>query len=143
MEVSSSIATQEFSPTNVGELAHRLEGITICVADDDSDILALYGLGLAGAGAHVYAIGSGYQLAELVKIVKPDFLVTDCRMPGAQGWEVIETLMSEGHLPRTFLVTAHATDSNVLRVGELELVTVVKKPFDYEDLVDLMSPKEP
>lgn len=143
MEVPSEIATQEFPPTNIGELAHRLDGIIICVADDDGDIVFSFGWGLSSAGAHVYALERGDQLADLVRIVHPDYLITDCKMPGMQGWQVIEILAKEGILPRTFLVTGHTDDPDVIRVGELDGVTILKKPIDFEELVNLISPQEP
>ena len=70
---------------------------------------------------------NGLEAVAAVRKHKPDLLLLDVEMPGANGFEVLERLRSE-RLPMVVFVTAH--DEYAVRAFEVEAVDYVMKPFD-------------
>lgn len=78
----------------------------------------------------------GHQAVEEVLALRPDVLVLDVRMPGADGLEVVAALREQGSETRVVLLTA-ALDQDQLRraVDELEVGGVVLKEMAPSFLV--------
>ena|SRR5437867_3483178 len=70
---------------------------------------------------------NGLEAVAAVRKHKPDLLLLDVEMPGANGFEVLQRLRSE-RLPMIVFVTAH--DEYAVRAFEVEAVDYVMKPFD-------------
>jgi two-component system LytT family response regulator len=71
------------------------------------------------------------QARELIRAERPDLVLLDVRMPGADGFALVESL----HLtPRPYIifVTAHA--EHALEAFDAEAVDYLLKPFDDERL---------
>src|SRR2546423_14091258 len=69
----------------------------------------------------------GLEAIAAVRRYKPDLLLLDVEMPGANGFEVLQRLRSE-RLPMVVFVTAH--DEYAVQAFEVEAVDYVMKPFD-------------
>lgn len=70
---------------------------------------------------------NGIEAVTAVRRYKPDLLLLDVEMPGANGFEVLQRLRSE-RLPMVVFVTAH--DEYAVQAFEVEAVDYVMKPFD-------------
>jgi two-component system, LytTR family, response regulator len=70
---------------------------------------------------------NGTEAIAAVRKQKPDLLLLDVEMPGANGFEVLQRLHGE-RLPMVVFVTAH--DEYAVRAFEVEAVDYVMKPFD-------------
>ena len=70
---------------------------------------------------------NGIEAVAAVRRYKPDLLLLDVEMPGADGFEVLQRLRSE-RLPMVVFVTAH--DEYAVQAFEVEAVDYVMKPFD-------------
>jgi two-component system, LytTR family, response regulator len=70
---------------------------------------------------------NGLEAITAVRRYKPDLLLLDVEMPGANGFEVLQRLRSE-RLPMVVFVTAH--DEYAVQAFEVEAVDYVMKPFD-------------
>src|SRR5213593_163371 len=78
---------------------------------------------------------NGLEAVAAVRKHKPDLLLLDVEMPGANGFEVLERLRSE-RLPMVVFVTAH--DEYAVRAFEVEAVDYVMKPFDRRRFHDAL-----
>jgi len=74
------------------------------------------------------------ETIELVRMAQPDLLFLDIRMPGMDGFDVVEALASEPGvaMPRIIFTTAY--DSYALRAFEIHAVDYLLKPFTFERL---------
>src|SRR6202042_1120589 len=74
------------------------------------------------------------ETIELVRMTRPDLLFLDVRMPGMDGFDVIDALSSEpaAAMPRIIFTTAY--DSYALRAFEIHAVDYLLKPFTLERL---------
>jgi two-component system LytT family response regulator len=77
---------------------------------------------------------SATETIELVRLVKPDILFLDIRMPGMDGFDVVGALFSQGHLPMPAIIFTTAYDQYALRAFEVHAVDYLLKPFAAERL---------
>jgi CheY-like chemotaxis protein len=76
------------------------------------------------------------QLAPLLNgeiDVEYDLIVTDIRMPGVTGMEVVEGLAGLPGCPPMILITAFGDAETHERAHQLGVAAVLDKPFEIED----------
>jgi two-component system response regulator PilR (NtrC family) len=106
----------------------------VLVVDDEQSMRNMLAIALQQEGYEVVTAEDGEAARREIEARSVDLIVSDIRMPGMDGIEVLR--FAREHLPETevILVTAHAsTDSAVeaLRLGAYDYVT---KPFDIDEL---------
>ena len=67
----------------------------IVLADDDSDLRAVYALCLRRAGYHVVEVADGVEALESARAHRPALLLLDLWMPGLNGFEVLGRLRED------------------------------------------------
>jgi two-component system, LytTR family, response regulator len=82
-------------------------------------------------------VGEGASASETIDLVcatRPDLLFLDIRMPGMDGFDIIDKLStaSDSIVPRIIFTTAY--DSYALRAFEIHAVDYLLKPFTSERL---------
>ena len=65
---------------------------TILVVEDEVDLLFTIALSLELNGYRVVKAASGEEALTIVDEERPDAMVLDIRLPGIDGWEVIDRL---------------------------------------------------
>jgi two-component system, LytTR family, response regulator len=73
--------------------------------------------------------GSGDEAVVLIEELKPDLLFLDVRMPGLDGFAVLEALGTEA-MPLTIFTTAY--DQFALRAFDAHAIDYILKPYDAE-----------
>ena len=115
---------------------------TVLVAEDDADSRRLVVDALQGEGYRVIEVENGRQLAKCLADMKgklcprPDLVISDIRMPGHTGLDVLAALRESDWAMPVILITAfgdHQTHEEARRLGA---ATVLNKPFDLDDMVD-------
>jgi two-component system LytT family response regulator len=110
--------------------------IRTVVADDE--VLARQKLRLLlQSEAEVEIVGesaTGSETIELVRVTQPDLLFLDIRMPGMDGFDILNALSGDADvvLPRIVFTTAY--DSYAIRAFEINAVDYLLKPFTEERL---------
>ncbi|HEX9889039.1 MAG TPA: response regulator [Nitriliruptorales bacterium] len=117
------------------------EPLAVLVVDDDPDIRMLIRIHLELAGYAVHEARNGedalLQLGEQLF----DGVVLDLRMPGIDGFEVLETMRDRGLLARTPVLTcsAHADEDVVATLSRSGTSGHVAKPFRPDQLIDAVG----
>ena len=111
----------------------------ICLIDDDASARVALERVLSGEGYEV----SGYPDGKsgLAAALEEDFdcVLTDLRMPGVSGLELIDTLSEElPNLP-VVLMTAHGTTDTAIEATRRGAFEYVLKPFEIEELLSVVS----
>jgi two-component system response regulator (stage 0 sporulation protein F) len=110
----------------------------ILLAEDDPAMRALLAQSLITQGFEVSESPDGMDVLARLASDDPeefDLIISDIRMPGVTGLELLEGLHEREGFPPTILITAFgdaATHAEAARVGA---VAVFDKPFEIEDLV--------
>jgi DNA-binding response OmpR family regulator len=112
----------------------------ILIAEDDKEMRRLLQRALARDGHDVDVVGSGDELlhrlgtAELSRHrARPDLVVSDVRMPGLSGLEVLSGLRDARWDTPMILMSAFgdpALEASARRLGAV----LFHKPFDVDDL---------
>jgi CheY-like chemotaxis protein len=112
---------------------------TLLVADDE--LLIRWSIGEAFKDHYTVLSAASVDeaLAQLER--QPvDVLITDLKMPGRSGMELVE--YARGHQPdaKVFVITAYGSDETLERCYTLDVDGYIRKPFELRmirDMVDL------
>ncbi|MCP4745155.1 MAG: response regulator [Desulfobacteraceae bacterium] len=108
----------------------------IIVADDESDVLEVLQKILSKAGYKVSCASRGDEAVELFKKHHADCVITDIRMPGMDGMDVLKTIKSITPNVPVIILTGHATlDMAVLALKDLGAYDFLTKPQSRSDLL--------
>jgi CheY-like chemotaxis protein len=113
----------------------------ILLAEDDYELRRLIAASLRRIGCDVVEVSDGLQLVERVgavlgsqKLSEFDVVISDIRMPGWSGLEVLEGLKGAGCSTPVILITAFGDDDIHRAADRAGAVAVFDKPFDIADL---------
>lgn len=111
----------------------------VLVVDDEADVRLVARVILEAAGHRVVEAESGEAaLRQLESGAVPDVMLLDVRMPGIDGWEVLEHLRRNpgdfAELP-VVIFTADISAASQAPVEFDAHESFLGKPFDPEDLV--------
>jgi DNA-binding response OmpR family regulator len=66
---------------------------------------------------------------------KPDLIITDLKLPGMHGLDVLEALNNKGlHIP-AIVMTFHGSEETAIRAFRLGAADYLIKPFDIDDML--------
>jgi two-component system nitrogen regulation response regulator GlnG len=111
----------------------------VWIADDDPSMLWVIEKAIRKQGNTTRIFENGDSLMDALGQGKPDLVVTDVRMPGMSGFELLEKINQvRPGLPVIILTAFGDLDSAVdaYKYGAYEYLT---KPFDIDELLSLVS----
>lgn len=121
----------------------------ICIADDDPAMRGMLGASLRRQGFEVDEFDDGSALLDRLQEAcngrqAPDLVVSDLRMPGTSGFDVLHWLKTNLPEVPVILITAFGDAQTHRRAQELGAVAVIDKPFDlqtfHERVMRVLSP---
>ncbi|MFH1854391.1 MAG: response regulator [Candidatus Omnitrophota bacterium] len=108
------------------------EGKTVLIIDDEKDICDFFSYLLGQEGYCVEKATNGQKALNMVKEKRPDLILLDLKMPGMDGFEVLEELKKiNGRIPIIILSDYGELDLSIkaTRLGAHNCIT---KPFNLE-----------
>lgn len=115
-----------------GAAAHA-EVCTVLVADDDDDIREVIADALRDQGLRVVEVESGARALSVARSERVDAIVTDQRMPGLTGAELVCRLRELGIVLPTILITAAGEAREIAAAAGIHCY--LGKPFGLSELV--------
>jgi CheY-like chemotaxis protein len=114
----------------------------VLLAEDDAAFRTTMSLILGGDGYEVVEVADGSAvLDELVNSLSDesslrsfDVIITDVRMPGFSGMDVLRAVRGLPEAPPVILMTAFGNKETHREAHRLGVSTVLDKPFDLDDL---------
>jgi DNA-binding NtrC family response regulator len=107
----------------------------ILVVDDETAILDTLRILLRREGFEVFTAAGGPTGIESIKDVRPDVVITDVRMPGAGGLEVLSAVRDHNAAVPVILMTAQASLQTAVRAVNEGAYYYLQKPFSNEELL--------
>ena len=105
--------------------------VRVLVVDDKENYLRLFERILEEAGGtQVTCAGDGAQALALIATQPFDVVVTDLRMPGAGGFEVLEAVKARDPSTEVVMMTGYATVADAVQAMRLGAYDYLEKPFD-------------
>ncbi len=123
-----------------GEIARRAHNgnYQVLVVEDEPDFRRLFELHLRSweLPLELQSVPSGFDALVRIGASRPDLLITDLRMPGIDGFEMLRALKSSGAISELEVIVVTAlTDHTINERGGLpEGVTVLHKPLSFAQL---------
>lgn len=110
---------------------------TVLIVDDEEPLLLSLADGLASHSARFKTViaPSGEAALEVVSRVGVDLVITDLRMPGIDGVELMRQLVSVRPGLPVVVLTAHSSVRALREIGALPLVAVLEKPVELDELL--------
>jgi len=107
---------------------------TILIVDDEKNYLLVLSALLEEEGYEVLTTASSLEALEILKASDVDLVLTDMKMPGMDGIELLEQIKTrDAELP-VIMMTAHGTVDKAVEAMQKGAYSYLMKPFDNERL---------
>ena len=117
--------------------------LSVLVADDTADLLALITAWLEDAGHRVVRAANGREVIALAQQQRFDLIVTDILMPDGDGWDAIAEVQRVAPQTRILAMSGGAREmpaNAVLRVARgAGAIGMLQKPFSRPDFFDAVA----
>ncbi len=117
---------------------------SVLVVDDEPQVVWVLQFSLEAEGYTTFAANNGIDAMAEIALHSPDLMVLDIMMPTMDGWAVLEAMteLPREQRPRVVIVSALATLSDRAKAAELGADAYVPKPFNVEDLLEVLQDLE-
>ncbi|HPQ42501.1 MAG TPA: response regulator, partial [bacterium] len=113
----------------------------ILVVDDEPDVRRLISEVLRRNHYHVDQAGNGKTALELFRTHPHELVITDIRMPGMDGFELMQKIHEISPSTEIIVMTGHVSRESVVRALDLGAYTYFVKPFECLDVIPLLTLK--
>jgi len=106
----------------------------ILVIDDEKPTLRMFRLLLGAYGYNVLTAENGSAGLELFKKEKPPIVLTDIKMPGMDGLEVLQGIKGIDPDTEVIVITGHGDMDSAVKALDLNATDFINKPIQRFDL---------
>lgn len=107
----------------------------ILVVDDEPLQREILKTILDDAGYETYTAASGEEALKILKKYPPDVLLTDLKMEGIDGIELIESIPADAYTPTMIIMTAHGTITSAVEAIKKGAFDYLTKPLSKDSLL--------
>jgi two-component system nitrogen regulation response regulator GlnG len=112
--------------------------LTVWVVDDDAAVRWVLDKALKAAGITTRSFERAEPFFEALRTARPDVVVTDVRMPGADGMELMRRMEALGLSLPVIVITAHTDLDSAVAAYRGGAFEYLPKPFDVDEAVALV-----
>lgn len=106
----------------------------ILVIDDEKPTLSMFKLFLGAYGYEVLTAESGEEGLEVFSDNKPPIVLTDIKMPGMDGLQVLKRIKEIDPLTEVIVITGHGDMDIAIKALNLNATDFINKPIQKSDL---------
>jgi two-component system, response regulator, stage 0 sporulation protein F len=110
------------------------EQMKILVVDDEEGARELFNTILTDEGYHVTLAVSGEDALTQLKADAFDLVVTDIKMPGMDGLQLLQEIRKSGARSDVIMVTAYGEVESYLKAMSLGAAEYINKPIRIKEL---------
>jgi two-component system nitrogen regulation response regulator GlnG len=110
----------------------------VWVVDDDASVRWVLDKALQAEGMSTRCFEGASELLHALGTESPDVLITDVRMPGMNGVELMEQIVHSGYGFPVIVMTAHADLDTAVAAYTGGAFEYLPKPFDVDEAVTLV-----
>ena len=106
----------------------------VLVVDDEAKMQRVLEIMLQRMGHEVACAGNGKEALQIMKSAPSDLVISDLRMPGMSGTELLRTLRELGNEVPVIIMTAYGTIESAVEAMKLGACDYIVRPFEVEAL---------
>jgi len=106
----------------------------ILVIDDEKATLKMFRLFLDVYGFDILTAESGEEGLEVFARERPDIVLTDIKMPGMDGIEVLQTIKKQAPATEVIVITGHGDMDLAIQALNLDAADFINKPIKRQSL---------
>jgi DNA-binding NtrC family response regulator len=110
-------------------------GNRILVVDDDREMASLLSDVLRGEGFSVLPLSDSLEASRILQKEEFDVLITDLRMKGLKGLDLLEEAKKEAPLTPVIIITAFGTIESAIQAMKMGAYDYITKPFQMDQIV--------
>ena len=107
---------------------------TLLLVDDEEDIRDILWIPLTDMGYNVYSAESGEKGLDVFRKNRPPIVITDIKMPGMDGIELLKTLKHEDPDVEVIMITGHGDMNLAIQSLRDDAADFITKPINVEAL---------
>ncbi|GKS66103.1 sigma-54-dependent Fis family transcriptional regulator [Nitrospira sp.] len=112
-----------------------MKGLNLLLVDDEPLMRLSMLDALEDVGCNVQAASTGTEGIEALRAKAFDLVITDLRLPGADGLAVLKTAKEKDSLTEVLVITAHGSVETAVGAMKLGAFDYVTKPFQMDELL--------
>ena len=132
-EAEGASVKPQAAPSRARPTGETRDKPRILVVDDDPKTLRYVRDTLTGAGYAVLVTGEPGEISSLIRTEKPQLVLLDLMLPGADGIELMARVPELSDVPVIF-ISGYGRDETIARAFESGAVDYVVKPFSPTEL---------
>ncbi len=109
---------------------------TLLLVDDEAGIRNVFGLSLADAGYQVITAADGQEALELFRRHQPAIVLTDIKMPGMSGIDLLQAIKAEDPDTEVIMMTGHGDMELAIKSLKMDATDFVTKPIN-DDILEI------
>jgi CheY-like chemotaxis protein len=111
----------------------------VLIVEDDADLREMMAQLLTLEGYHIDTAANGREALEYLNgAPRPDVILLDLMMPIMDGWEFRRRQQNDPALADVPVIVLTALDQAQARANDLNGVDFLKKPLDFDRLLELV-----
>lgn len=112
-----------------------MKGLRVLIVDDEPLMRLSMLDALEGVGCEVMAAATGTEGVTVLGTRQFDVVITDLRLPGADGLTILKTCKERSPTTEVILITAHASVDTAVGAIKLGAYDYITKPFQMDELL--------
>ncbi|MDO9351377.1 MAG: response regulator [Deltaproteobacteria bacterium] len=111
------------------------EGYRVLVVDDDLEMCGLLSDVLKGEGFSAITTHDSLEASKILKKEEFDIIITDLKMKGLKGLDLLEETRRVSPLTPVIIITAFGTIESAIQAIKMGAYDYITKPFQMDELI--------
>ena len=109
---------------------------SILIVDDDINLCTVLSEELNAIGYEANYLTDGEEVAKVLETGNIDLLLLDLKMPGTDGFDVLQKINNHHNShPKIIVLTAYADVKSAIESARLGASDFISKPYDFDELL--------
>jgi DNA-binding NtrC family response regulator len=106
----------------------------VLVIDDDASVRRVMEMQLEEIGCDVVSVAGGKEALAVLEDITPALVITDLRIPGMSGLDILKSIRADHPELTVIMVTAYGTVKTAVEAMKNGAYDYLTKPIDYDEL---------